>query len=73
MFTSMTARVSTNTYCLARTRVSVDGLRTPLDVLRTRSAYGYRKTSNNNYCNALQVYKYSSRGIVTRRVSSLII
>ena len=36
MFTCMTARVSTNTYCIARTRaigVSVDGLKTPLDAL----------------------------------------
>ena len=37
MFTSTTARVSTNTYCLARTGVSVDGLKTPLDVLLTNA------------------------------------
>ena len=33
MFTSMTARVSTNTYCLARTRRLSRWSKTPLDVL----------------------------------------
>ena len=51
MFTYMTARVSTNTYCLAIGRgVSVDDQKTPLNVLLANARrHGYRTTSLNDY------------------------